>query len=69
LWAPFEVEGLKMWADVVVVTTRTPLVRVPVLRAATADGEAEAGKPESALIGEMEMMRSSSAVRPAKATL
>jgi hypothetical protein len=45
------------------------LVRVPDFRLPTADWVAEAGKPDSALMGEMEMMRSSRDVAPAKTTL
>jgi hypothetical protein len=69
LWAPLEVEGLKMWMPLVVVTTRTPLVRWPDLRLPSADWEAWAGEPESALMGQIEMMRSPSDTTPANATL
>jgi len=69
LWAPFEVAGLKMWTPVGVVTTRTPLVSCPDLRLPTAAWEAWAGEPESALMGQIEMMRSPSETTPANATL
>lgn len=44
-------------------------MRLPVRRLPIVVGEAGAGKPESALMGEMEMMRSLKDVAPEKVTL